>query len=186
MVGGGHDHDADDPDNYLHLRWIQPCSGGRAIRDHARVRPEDHSFSFNPEDTQPQLERIIRLAVKYDVKFYTFDARGLYTAASLPGSSFDASNGRILPEAVDQQIASTGWQNGGALARLARETGGLFFENNNDLLKGIQRAFADGRDYYVLAYIPTNNAFDGKFRKIKVTVKGKKLMITAKSGYWAN
>ena len=109
--------------------------------------PRDHGLVFHPEDTQPQLERVIKLAVRYDVKFYTLDSRELYTSASLAGSNFDASNGPPLPEAVDQQILSSGWQNGGTLAQLARETGGFFFENNNDLLKGIQRAFADGREY---------------------------------------
>ena len=109
--------------------------------------PRDRGLVFHPEDTQPQLERVIKLAVRYDVKFYTLDSRELYTSASLAGSNFDASNGPPLPEAVDQQILSSGWQNGGTLAQLARETGGFFFENNNDLLKGIQRVFADGREY---------------------------------------
>ena len=47
------------------------------------------------------------------------------------------------------------------------------------------KAFADGREYYVLAYVPTNDTMDGKFRRIKVEVKGKKVVISAKAGYWA-
>jgi len=65
------------------------------------------------------------------------------------------------------------------------ETGGLFFENNNDLLKGIRRAFSDGRQYYTLAYVPVNKNFDGKYRTIHVEVKGKNLVVAAKPGYWA-
>ncbi len=38
----------------------------------------------------------------------------------------------------------------------------------------------------MLAYVPTNDASDGKYRKIKVEVKnGDKLRVSAKAGYWA-
>ena len=70
-------------------------------------------------------------------------------------------------------------------AELARGTGGLFFENNNDLSKGIERAFADGREYYVLAYVPKNKSEDGTFRHIAVEVSNKKWHVNAKAGYWA-
>ena len=39
----------------------------------------DSSFKFNPHDLQPQLEAILKLAVRYDIRFYTIDSRGLYT-----------------------------------------------------------------------------------------------------------
>ncbi len=71
------------------------------------------------------------------------------------------------------------------MAQLARKTGGFFFENNNDLLKGIRRAFADGREEYVLAYIPSNTKMNAQFRRISVELKDEKLGIAAKAGYWA-
>jgi len=149
--------------------------------------PKDRSFEFNPRDTSDGLQSVLKLAVRYDVKFYTLDSRGLYTMASLGGSTFDASTsqGAFIPNKVDLNRMTVARENTDALAELARETGGLFFENNNDLLKGIQRAFADGREYYVLAYIPKNKAEDGAFRHIAVQVKNKKLHVNAKSGYWA-
>ena len=119
------------------------------------------------------------------MKFYTIDSRGLYAAASLDGNSFDASSGGGGPEKVDLNVMSAAHQNTDALFQLAHETGGLFFENSNDLFKGIHRAFADGRESYMLAYVPTNNILDGKYRRIKVDVKGKKLLVNAKAGYWA-
>jgi VWFA-related protein len=76
-------------------------------------------------------------------------------------------------------------ENTDALFQLAHETGGTFFENDNDLFKGIQHAFADSREYYMLAYSPTNTATDGTFRKITVEVKNRKVQVNAKSGYWA-
>jgi VWFA-related protein len=140
---------------------------------------------MNPHDAEAPLQTVLRLAVQYNVTFYTIDSRGLYAAASLGSSSFDASNGAVIPEKVDQNQMTTAHENADALYQLARETGGTFFENNNDLLKGIQRAFADSSEYYLLTYSPSNKASDGTFRKIAVEVKGRKLTVNAKAGYWA-
>jgi VWFA-related protein len=119
------------------------------------------------------------------VKFYTLDSRGLYTNNSFAGSSLDVSNWSGSSPAMDRQTLATAHENTDALSELAHETGGLFFENNNDLLKGIRRAFSDGRQYYTLAYVPANKNFDGKYRTIHVEVKGKGMIVTAKPGYWA-
>src|SRR5918912_1586308 len=52
----------------------------------------------------------------------------------------------------------------------AKETGGMsFFPRFYGEFPGIFRAISDSlRNQYTLAYIPTNTARDGKFRKIKV------------------
>ncbi len=147
--------------------------------------PKDRSFQFNPRDTGGFLQSVLKLAVRYDVKFYTLDSRGLYADASIDGGSFDAGTGGPIPEKVDRGTMSAAHENTDALAELAQETGGVFFENNNDLFRGIHRAFADGREIYVIAYVPKNSAFDGSYRKIRVEVKGKKYSIAAKAGYWA-
>ena len=80
---------------------------------------------------------------------------------------------------------SVAWFNGDAMSQLAKQTGGQFFENSNDLLKGIRRAFTDGREEYVLAYVPSNTTADAQFRRITIKLKNKKLQVGAKSGYWA-
>lgn len=143
------------------------------------------NFSLNPRDTQSELEAILRIAVRCDVKFYTLDSRGLYTTASFAGSSLDVSHWGATPASVDQQTVAVARQNTDALAELAQKTGGLFFENNNDLLKGIRTAFADGRQYYTLAYVPTDKMFNGEYRTIHVALKRKGLVVHAKPGYWA-
>ena len=142
-------------------------------------------IQFNPHDQEAPLQVVLKLAVQYNVKFYTIDSRGLYAAASLGSNSFDASNGAVIPERVDQGQMTVARENTDALFQLAHDTGGTFFENDNDLFKGIQRAFADSREYYLLAYRPTNTTADGAFRKITVEVKNRKLLVNAKTGYWA-
>jgi len=144
----------------------------------------DPNMKFNTLDLQPELESILRLAVRYDVRFYTIDSRGLYTHAAIPGTGFDASSPGVTNETT-QAAMSTAWFNGDAMSQLARQTGGQFFENSNDSLKGIRTAFAAGREEYILAYVPSNPNMGGRFRKISVYVKGKKFRIAAKAGYWA-
>jgi VWFA-related protein len=164
--------------------------------------PKDRRFVFNPRDTEPELQSVLKLATRYDVKFYTIDSRGLYSAAFLDGNALDASSSSSTHTQMDarniptERTAATATvvrnaaviarESADVLAQLAQETGGLFFENSNDLAKGIDRAFADGRQYYVLAYVSKNPALDGNYRKITVELSNsKKLSVTAKSGYWA-
>jgi VWFA-related protein len=149
--------------------------------------PRDHTFQFQSRDTEPELQNILKVATGYDVKFYTIDSRGVYSAAFSAGGTFDASTASsATPEAVDRQEASVARENADAMAQLAHETGGLFFQNSNDLPKAITTALTDTRQYYVLAYVPKNGAPDGTYRRIKVEVKGgDKFRVNAKAGYWA-
>jgi Ca-activated chloride channel family protein len=76
------------------------------------------------------------------------------------------------------------------LDRLCNETGGRTFLPYQRL--ELEKAFAGVskvlRDQYVLYYEPTNEARDGKFRKIEVKVDGvdEKTEVRAKKGYYAN
>ncbi len=154
----------------------------------AYTRNPDVLMNNSISDLGPQLEEIIRSATTRDVAFYTLDSRGLSTADS---GMFNASDEvqltrtvLALPE-MQQKRQMTAMETQAPLAELAASTGGVFYRNNNDLFKGMHQAFADGREYYLLAYVSSNPATDGKYREIKVTVKGKNLLVRAKHGYWA-
>lgn len=147
--------------------------------------PKDHTFRLNPRDLQPYLDRVLQVAERYDVRFYTVDSRGLMASGSVASTGIDPSIAGYTPLSVEVENNFVARENTDALAELAHQTGGLFFENSNDLLKGIRRAFADGREFYVLAYNASNETLDGKFRRVDVHVKDKKLRINAKAGYWA-
>jgi VWFA-related protein len=164
--------------------------------------PRDRDFEFNSRDTQPELDAVLKVATKNNVKFYTIDSRGLYTVMSVPASGFAASsspgttNVQVdsraqpnlsagVPEGVTSRATSAARESTDVLAELAHQTGGTFFENNNDLLKGLRQAVADAREFYVLAYVPENDAMDGTYRKIVVTVKDASWRVNAKAGYWA-
>ena len=70
------------------------------------------------------------------------------------------------------------------MEELANLTGGVY-SHASDLLKEFRNALGDGRDFYVLTYVPQNTSQDGAFRRITVETAEKKFTIRAKSGYWA-
>lgn len=164
--------------------------------------PNDPEWRMNPRQTQPMLDEILQLAEKDNVVVYGLDSRGVYTPSSseLLGASHGVTNGQagqIDSRNANFQASMQGvqtmmtneavvaYQNGSALAQLASATGGIYFENQNRLLGGLQRAFNDERVRYLIAYSPSNQTADGHYRRIRVAVKGENFRVYAKAGYWA-
>ncbi len=152
--------------------------------------PNDPEWRFDERDAQPQLDGLLRLAQRSNVVLYALDSRGLYPPASTGlgdashrgDASWSSGNAMVDMMKNEDTIA---WENGSAMAQLALATGGIYFHNNNNLLAGIRRAFDDERERYMIAYTPSNDSADGKYRKIRVEVRDKNLRVYVKSGYWA-
>jgi VWFA-related protein len=134
----------------------------------------------------PEIEELAQLASSLNVSIYTLDSRGLAMAPTFGVFDADGEHASLArsPQALGDLLLQAPEKQDG-MRLLATTTGGVFVGNSNDLLRGMRQAFADGREYYVLAYVPTNRAADGQFRKIRVEVKDKKLTVRAKQGYWA-
>jgi VWFA-related protein len=138
-----------------------------------------------------ELDAVARAATTSDVVVYTIDTRGIppptagvFSAENQGGRFVRRDAGRAISEMVTHvSLIENSRQD--TLSRLADVTGGVFFRGNSDLAKGMHQAFADEREYYVLAYAPANRAEDGNFRKVRVALKDKKLKVRAKAGYWA-
>ena len=74
------------------------------------------------------------------------------------------------------------------LKRLAEETGGraFFTANVNELRDSLAGIARELRSQYMIAYSPTNDNFDGKFRQVEVKLpRHKGLRIRTKKGYTA-
>jgi hypothetical protein len=67
------------------------------------------------------------------------------------------------------------------------ETGGKLFFNRNDVDMEIGRSEQIGSNYYTLTYQPQdqNGDADGKFRRIRVSVRDRNLRVVTKAGYFA-
>jgi hypothetical protein len=65
------------------------------------------------------------------------------------------------------------------------ETGGKLFYNRNDVDAEIKRSQLLGSQYYTLTYQPHDGKDDGKFRRIRVTLRDRNLQVITKAGYFA-
>jgi VWFA-related protein len=77
-----------------------------------------------------------------------------------------------------QQMRST-------INELARQTGGEAFYGTNDFAGAMKRGISEGANYYSLAYSPTNQRWDGKFRNIRVVLARKGCSLSYRRGYFA-
>lgn len=68
---------------------------------------------------------------------------------------------------------------------LVNETGGKLFFNRNDVDAEIARSEQMGANYYTLTYQPEQGEQDGKFRRIRVTLRDPNLRAVTKAGYYA-
>jgi len=142
---------------------------------------------------------VIDAANRANVSIYTMDAAGLRatsTQAEIRDEVNAAGDRNLNPrrnnvvnapmtkgleknEDVLKQDPHTG------LGELAQSTGGLLFENTNNLRQGFERIDTDLRNYYLVGYTPANPTYDGKFRNIVVKVKRPGVTIAARKGYFA-
>jgi VWFA-related protein len=149
--------------------------------------PPDVPCSHNSRQSyarmEDEFEPILKLAAKSNIAIDTIDSRGLYGQAAFDASH--SANSVVIDGSVDGVERSVAADDGNTLAEIAEATGGTAFHDNNNLVGALERAFADGRDYYTIAYVSGNATLDGKFRAITVQVRDPKAMVTAKRGYWA-
>ncbi len=72
-----------------------------------------------------------------------------------------------------------------AFLRIAEDTGGIIDSSANASAAFKKAAYAS-ENYYLLYYSPKNYIADGKFRNIKVRIKGKSYKVTYRAGYIAD
>ena len=68
---------------------------------------------------------------------------------------------------------------------MAQATGG-FIGSSFDGTETFRKALAASENYYLLYYTPLNYVQDGKFKNVKVRIKGKNYRITHRAGYYAD
>ena len=73
----------------------------------------------------------------------------------------------------------------GAFHEMAEATGGIT-DSSGNVAASFERAAIASENYYLLYYTPKDYKSDGKFKSIKVKVKGKNYSITHRAGYIAD
>jgi hypothetical protein len=72
-----------------------------------------------------------------------------------------------------------------AFREMAMATGGLVLSSRNPAY-AFQQALDASENYYLLYYRPKDYVVDGKFKEIKVGIKGKKYRVLHRAGYFSN
>jgi VWFA-related protein len=150
------------------LQGLSKATGERTI---VLVSP-----GFFTEQDPAQAEAIDS-AVRENITIDALDPRGLLPPNDVTQRGFDASKAMYKSLGDIQESA--------VLEELTDATGGTFFHNNNDLDVGFRRLAATPECSYLLAFSPPVVKADGRFHKLKVTLKSPNgLSVQARKGYY--
>jgi len=118
------------------------------------------------------------------VAFYPIDARGLLASAPGGNATVAAPVGSNLYSGAGQKsLRDSFFNQQETLDSLAADTGGKALLDSNDLTLGMRQVQKDVESYYILAYVSTNTAEDGKYRRIQVKLAPRNIAMKAKVSY---
>ena len=140
------------------------------------------SEGFIYDINQDEFKRVNNASRRANAAIYFVNARGL---EGMP----DYMTAQFGPALPDQDVGFAFTDQLDAVAgaeEVSADSGGFIVRNTNDLTGGVQKIANETRVYYLLGYVPSNNARDGKFRKIQVKLAdGRGLQVRARKGYFA-
>jgi VWFA-related protein len=155
-----------------------------------------------PPNVQAQFRSVIHSANKANVSVYAMDAGGLRTESmnaetrkemmqaaqrrlrQIESGRDDSADG-IMSRNLERNEDLLRLHPESGLGQLANETGGFLIHDTNDAASAFRRMEEDMRFHYLLAYSPSNESYDGKFRTISVKVSRPGLQVQTRQGYFA-
>jgi VWFA-related protein len=142
------------------------------------------SPGFYQDREVDEFRRVERASARANAPVSFLNAAGLGI-----GSVFSAQVGGMLsPGDIPEESAEIERAAAGAEA-VAGATGGAIVKNSNDLTRGLRRVVDEESAYYLLGFTSTNEARDGRYRKLDVRLapgpgRGG-WTVRARKGYWA-
>jgi len=142
---------------------------------------------LNGLDNQAQLHATIDDAIRAGVSFWPIDARGLVADAPLGDATQGSPGNRGMYSGTAALAMTTNFQQSqDTLYALAGDTGGKALLDYNDLTRGIAQAQRAVSSYYILGYYTSNAAQDGKFRRVRISLKANlSANLDYRQGYYA-
>ena len=133
------------------------------------------SFSDGTDSTQPSAPTQSPFVPSSDTK--RFNELGNLSSTGNIGANLPGGDTPFMEEITEH----------GVMDQIAGDTGGKAFYNTNGIEQAMAVAMEQEANYYALSYTPSNKKYDGKFRRIKVSLTGeeKKLHVVHRSGYFA-
>jgi VWFA-related protein len=144
-------------------------------------------LTLNGVDNQAQLHATVNAAIRAGVSFWPIDARGLVASAPLGDATRGSPGGIGMYNGQSAMAASANFSKSqDTLWTMAADTGGKALLDNNDLSAGIVKAQKSVSSYYIIGYYPTNEALNGKFRRIKISLNNNvSASLDYSQGYYA-
>jgi VWFA-related protein len=132
---------------------------------------------------------MIDRAIRSNVMVNSLDARGLYTYIPGGDASVSSFNRSQSPQTTINRTSldrMAHMASSDVMGELADGTGGIFFQNNNDLREGYRRTTQPPEFIYMLGFSPQNLKLDGSYHTLKVsfTLKNGNSLV-ARRGYYA-
>ncbi len=112
-----------------------------------------------------------------NLAIYPVNARGLATGAAFQASQSAVSRTDRENAEIQSEVDT--------MHEIAERTGGRAYYDTNDVSGALQQAVEDARATYVLGYYPEHVNWDGKFHRIKLTVKRPGVQLRYRLGYFA-
>jgi VWFA-related protein len=137
---------------------------------------------------EDEFRQTVDLLARSQVAVYPIDARGLMVSpllsATQSGSTmnrkpngFANANTKFFQQTSEEQ---------GTMEKMAQATGGKAFVNTNGLKEAVQKAVEAGSNYYTIAYTPTNQKWNGDYRKIQIKLDRPGVTLAYRRGYFAD
>jgi VWFA-related protein len=137
--------------------------------------------------SEDEYRETTNLLTRAQVAVYPIDVRGAMTSPNMDVSQSTAiyvdNPTRFAADQVKFHL-----ENGSEnllMTRMAEDSGGYAFINNNDLVDAVNKAVAAGSHYYTLTYSPSDTNWNGNFRKIQVKLQQSGGNLAYRRGYYA-
>jgi VWFA-related protein len=124
------------------------------------------------------------------VAIFPIDVRGVL-GGDIPGVT-NADSGMYLyvknPQGLGSQMGKSDRVTASEQAEMleiAHSTGGIARFNHNDVTEILREDFNQSQNYYTLSYTPSNNKWNGDYRKIDIALEQRGYHLAFRQGYFA-
>ena len=165
------------------LIWI---TGGVPFEIGADTKADKYHRFSEKREYLPMMVKAGSMLADAQIAIYPVDVSGLSVQGvnmMTSGNAIGGSGAQYRTTLDDQHTEA--FNNRVTMEDLADKTGGQAFVGSNDLAKSITNAVQFGERYYTLAYVPTNQNWDGNFRPIEVRTERGGIKLTYRKGYLA-
>lgn len=134
-----------------------------------------------------EIRETTNLMAQHQIAVYPVDGRGLMTSSTT--SIADSGSRYVRKPSTFAEETMKSFQKkaaeNAAMDQIAQSTGGEAIYNTNGLKEAIGHIVHVGSTYYTIAYTPSDNKYDGNYRKIALHLDAPNVKLAYRRGYFA-